>query len=105
MSTLKPYEIIASQFGVSNESAKYFLGQVQKSFKKVKPPQVLILECMAGQVYELLPKPYHVAKLMQESGLWVYPMNAEPRDPQQDDEEEDLDFDELEFLEDEEDYE
>lgn len=106
MSTLKPYEIIASQFGVSNESAKYFLGQVQKSFKKVKPPQALILECMAGQVYEILPKPYHVAKLMQESGLWVYPMNAEPRDPQEDDEEEeDLDFDELDFIEDEEDYE
>jgi hypothetical protein len=100
MSNLKPFEIIASQFDISPESAKYFLGRVQKSFKKDKPPQALILEFMAGQGYEFLPKPYHVAKMLQEGGLWVFPMNAEPRGPQSDDEEEDLDFEEFEFLDD-----
>ena len=59
-----------------------------------------ILEFMAGQGYEFLPKPYHVAKMLQEGGLWVFPMNAEPRSPQSDDEEQDLDFEELEFLDD-----
>ena len=98
MSNPKPYEIIASQFGVSNESAKYFLGQVQKSFKKVKPPQALILECMAGQDFESLPKPYHVAELMYEGGLWVVPMNPEPKDPL---DEPELDLDALGFEEDE----
>ncbi len=95
MSNAKSYEIIASQFGISNESAKYFLGQVQKSFKKVKPPQALILECMAGEPFEALPKPYHIAERMYEAGLWVYPMNPEPRDPS---DEPDVDFDGLDLL-------
>lgn len=98
MSTPKAYEIIALQYGVSKESARYFLGQVQKSFKKVKPPQALILECMAGQAYESLPKPYRVAELMFESGRWTVPMYPEPRDPL---DEPELDFDALGFEEDE----
>jgi hypothetical protein len=87
MDKTKPFEKIAARFQISNESAKYFLGQVQKSFKVEKPPHQLILDFMDGQKYEALPKPYHVAKGMNDGGLWVFPMNAEPVDPE---DEEDL---------------
>ena len=35
---IKPIEKIAEQFGLSKESAKYYLGNVQKAFKVEKPP-------------------------------------------------------------------
>jgi hypothetical protein len=78
MDKLRPYQIIALQFQISNESAKYFLGGVQKSFKKEKPPHRLILECLEQQPYEFLPTPYEIAAVMQESGLWPYELKAEP---------------------------
>jgi hypothetical protein len=81
MEKIKPFEIIASQFQISKESAKYFLGRVQKSFKKEKPPHQLIIDFMGGQTFESLPKPYQVAKMMNESGVWAYPLNAEPPEP------------------------
>ena len=81
MRKTKPFEIIAVQYGISRESAKYFLVRVQKSFKTEKPPHPLILEFMIGQKYELLPEPYQVAALMHEHGIWVHPMNAEPLRP------------------------
>lgn len=74
----KPFEIIATRFDISKESAKYFLGQVQKSFKTEKPPQQLIVDFMAGQTFELLPKPHHIATLMNVNGVWVHPLHAEP---------------------------
>lgn len=77
----KPFEKVAAQFRISAESAKYFLGRVQKSFKKDKPPHRLIVDFMDGRGFESLPKPYQVAEMMYESGLWVYPMNAEPPAP------------------------
>ncbi|RPJ21267.1 MAG: hypothetical protein EHM33_26610 [Chloroflexi bacterium] len=81
MHKTKPFEIIAIQFQISRESAKYFLIRVQKSFKTEKPPHQLILEFMKEQNFKALPKPHHVATLMNESGVWVHPMNAEPRAP------------------------
>jgi hypothetical protein len=75
---LKPFEIIASRFQISKESAKYFLVQVQKSFKKDKPPTQLIIDSMKGRKYKTMPSPWQVAKKMSDSGLWTYPMNAEP---------------------------
>jgi hypothetical protein len=81
MNKIKPFEVIASQFQISKESAKYFLGRVQKSFKTEKPPHQLILDFMGGQVFESLPKPYQVAKMMSEGGVWAYPLNAEPPEP------------------------
>jgi hypothetical protein len=81
MEKIKPFEIIASRFQVSKESAKYFLGRVQKSFKTEKPPHQLIIDFMGGQTFESLPKPYQVAKMMNEGGVWAYPLNAEPPEP------------------------
>ena len=81
MNKTKPFEVIALRFRISKESAKYFLGRVQKSFKKEKPPHQLIIDFMGGQNFESLPKPYEVAKMMNESGVWTYPMNAEPDEP------------------------
>jgi hypothetical protein len=78
MHKTKPFEIIAVQFRISRESAKYFLIRVQKSFKTEKPPHQLILEFMNGQNFASLPKPYQVAAMMNQSGVWVRPLNAEP---------------------------
>jgi hypothetical protein len=74
----KPFEAIAAKFGISNESAKYFLGQVQKSFKKEKPPQDIILDFMMLKKFKTLPKPHEVATMMNKDGLWIYPLNAAP---------------------------
>jgi hypothetical protein len=81
MNKTKPFEVIAERFQISKESAKYFLGRVQKSFKTEKPPHQLILDFMGGQEYDSLPKPYQIAKTMNECGVWVYPLNAEPPEP------------------------
>lgn len=79
--TKKPFEVIAARFKISNESAKYFLGHVQKSFKTQKPPQHLIIESMAGKKFKSLPEPHEIAALMNQSGLWDYPLNSEPPVP------------------------
>ena len=81
MDKAKPFQILAVRFQISRESAKYFLTRVKKSFKTEKPPHQLILKFMEEKDFESLPKPYHVAALMNEAGLWTYPMNAEPRSP------------------------
>ena len=81
MDNAKPFEIIAGRFQISRESAKYFLIRVQKSFKTEKPPHRLILDFMEGQNFESLPQPHHVAALMNESGIWIHPLNPEPRTP------------------------
>jgi hypothetical protein len=78
MQSKKPVEIIASQYKLSIESAKYFLGRVQKTFKKKKPPQAMIIEFMHAQQYAELPKPYQVAKLMHDSGVWPEAIYGEP---------------------------
>jgi hypothetical protein len=78
MDTLKPFEKIASRFQISRESAKYFLGRVQKSFKTEKPSHKLIVEFMETQNFEFLLTPYELAALMKESGVWPYLLIAEP---------------------------
>ena len=78
MDTLRPYQKIASKFQISEESAKYFLGRVQKSFKKVRPPHLLILDFIEDQGIDYLPEPYDVAALMYESGIWVHNLNSPP---------------------------
>ena len=78
MTTLKPFQRIASQFQISEESAKYFLGRVQKSFKKDKPPHAVILEFIEGYEFDGLPEPYDVAALMSESGIWKDDLNSPP---------------------------
>ena len=78
MDNKKPFEIIAARFNISGESAKYFLGHVQKSFKKVKPSQGLIVDFMKGQKFKSIPTPHQVATLMKQAGIWDQPLNAAP---------------------------
>jgi len=78
MDKIKPFESISSKFQISRESAKYFLGRVQKSFKKERPPHQLILDFIESQEMEFLLTPYEVAALMNESGVWAYELNSEP---------------------------
>jgi hypothetical protein len=81
MTKTRPSEIIAARFQISKESATYFLIQVQKSFKTEKPPHQLIVEFMAGRDFSALPRPHQVARMMNEEGLWVQPLNPEPPSP------------------------
>jgi hypothetical protein len=78
MDKLKPFEKIASRFQISQESAKYFLGRVQKSFKTEKPSHKLILEFIETQDLEILLTPYELAALLYESGVWAYALVTEP---------------------------
>ncbi|WKZ38219.1 MAG: hypothetical protein QY332_09780 [Anaerolineales bacterium] len=78
---VKPFEEIARIFQISNESAKFFLNRVQKSFKVEKPPHKLILEFMEAQNYEFQPTPYDVASAMKEGGVWDYDLNSPPPIP------------------------
>lgn len=81
MDKVKPFEKIAAQFQISKESAKYFLNHVQKSFKTEKPSHQLILEFIETQQLEILLTPYEVAALMNESGVWAFPLNSAPPIP------------------------
>ena len=74
----KAFEQVARIFSISNESAKYFLNHVQKSFKLERPPHKLILEFVEKQNYEFQPTPYEVASAMKESGVWKYDINSPP---------------------------
>ena len=78
MDKTKPYEEIASRFQISKESAKYFLNHVQKSFKTERPSHKVILEFIETQQLEVLLTPYEVASMMQESGVWPYPLGTPP---------------------------
>lgn len=81
MDKSKPFEIIAARFQISNESAKYFLLKVQKSFKTGKPPHQMIVEFMSAQTFDKLPKPHEVARLLYENGVWTHDLNPEPPGP------------------------
>jgi hypothetical protein len=78
MDKIKPFEKIASRFQISQESAKFFLGRVQKSFKTEKPSHKLILEFIETQDLELLLTPYELAAMLYESGTWAYALVTEP---------------------------
>lgn len=81
----KPFEVIASQFEISAESAKYFLGRVQKSFKVERPPHQLIVDFMSDKEFDLLPSPQSVALMMKENGVWNHDLTVQPVIPQEDD--------------------
>ena len=85
MNKTKPYEKIASIFQISNESAKYLLNHVQKSFKTEKPNHKTILEFVETLKFEFIPTPYDIASAMFESGAWNYELNSPP--PKLEDEE------------------
>jgi hypothetical protein len=74
----KPSEAIAARYKISVESAKYFLGRVQKSFKGAKPPQQLIFEFMKSKHFKTLPEAYEVARMLYESGVWQQDLQTEP---------------------------
>lgn len=78
MQKIKPYEQIAKLFQISNESAKYLLNHVQKSFKVEKPNHALILEFIETQNYEFVPTPYDIASAMKENKVWDYALNSPP---------------------------
>ena len=78
MDKIKPFERVAQIFQISNESAKYFLNHVQKSFKVERPPHKLILDFLEKQNYKLKPKPYDVASAMKESGIWNFDLGSRP---------------------------
>jgi len=78
MEHAKPYEKIALQYHISKESAKYFLGRVQKSFKTERPPHKLIVNFMEIQGVEFLLTPYEIATMMNESGVWSHTLINEP---------------------------
>lgn len=75
---IKAFEEIARIFEISNESAKYFLNHVQKSFKLERPPHKLILEFVEKQNYPFKPTPYDVALAMKEGGVWDYALGSPP---------------------------
>ncbi len=75
---IKAFEEIARIFEISNESAKYFLNHVQKSFKVERPPHKLILDYVVAQNYEFKPTPYDVASAMKESGVWNFYLGTPP---------------------------
>ncbi len=75
---VKAFEQVARIFSISNESAKYFLNHVQKSFKLERPPHKLILEFVEKQNYQIQPTPYDVAFAMKESGVWNYDLGSRP---------------------------
>lgn len=81
----KPFEVIAQKFKISNETAKYFLLQVQKSFKTEKPPQDMILDLIMIKKLRTLPTPHALATMLNEDGIWIYPLNAAPPIPEDDD--------------------
>ena len=82
---IKAYEEIARMFAISNESAKYFLNHVQKSFKVERPPHKLILEFVREKKYGVKPIAYDVASAMKEGGVWDFALGSPP--PKTEDEE------------------
>jgi hypothetical protein len=78
MDKIKPFEQVALRYQISKESAKYFLNHIQKSFKTERPSHKLILEFIEKQQLEVLLTPYEVASMMQETGVWPYPLGSAP---------------------------
>lgn len=75
---LKPFQRIASRFQVSQESAKYFLNHVQKSFRIERPSHQLIVDFIESQQLEYLLTPYELAEMMNENGVWPYALGTAP---------------------------
>ena len=78
MDTIKPVEKIAEQYQLSKESAKYYIGRVQKAFKVEKPPHKLIVDFIEAQEFKTLPLAEKVALMMKEGNVWVHELTSEP---------------------------
>ncbi len=78
MDTMKPVEKIAERYQLSKESAKYYIGRVQKAFKVEKPPHKLIVDFIEAQEFKTLPLAEKVALMMKEGNIWVYELTSEP---------------------------
>lgn len=84
---IKPIERIAEKFELSKESAKYYLGQVQKAFKVEKPPHKLIVDFIDAQELDSLPVAAKLALMMKENNIWMHELTNEPQpDPVEGDE-------------------
>jgi hypothetical protein len=81
MHKIKPIEKISLRFQISRESAKYFLGRVQKNFKTEKPSHQLIAGFIDTQDFESLPRPHQLATMLNKGGVWAFPLVAEPPAP------------------------
>lgn len=79
MEQIKPIDKLAEQYELSKESAKYYLGQVQKAFKVEKPPHKLIVEFIEAQELDSLPIAAKLALMLKENGLWVHELVNEPQ--------------------------
>jgi hypothetical protein len=77
MEIIKPVEKLSAQFELSKESAKYYLGHVQKAFKTEKPPHKLIVDFIDAQELDVLPLAAKLALMMKENGVWVYELTHE----------------------------
>jgi hypothetical protein len=78
MESIKPIDKMAVRFNLSRESAKYYIGRVQKAFKTEKPSHKVIMDFIDGQDVESLPQAQKLAFLMKEVGLWPYELTTEP---------------------------
>jgi len=87
MDTTKPIEKIAEQFELSKESAKYYLGRVQKAFKVEKPPYKIIIDFIEAQEIKSLPLAAKLALMMKESGIWSHELANEAQADSVEDEE------------------
>jgi hypothetical protein len=84
---IKPIEKIAEKFELSKESAKYYLGQVQKAFKTEKPPHKLIVDFIDAQELDSLPLAAKLALMMKENNVWAHELTNESQpDPLESDE-------------------
>lgn len=84
---IKPIERIAEKFELSKESAKYYLGQVQKAFKVEKPPHKMIVDFIDTQELDSLPVAAKLALMMKENNIWMHELTNEPQpDPVEGDE-------------------
>ncbi len=78
MDTIKPIEKIAERYHLSKESAKYYVGRIQKAFRVEKPPHKLIVDFIEAQEFKNLPLAEKVALMMRESNIWVHELTTEP---------------------------
>lgn len=70
---------MAEEFELSKESAKYYLGQVQKAFKVEKPPHKLIVDFIDAQELKSLPVAAKLALMMKENNIWMHDLTNEPQ--------------------------
>jgi hypothetical protein len=78
MVPIKPIDKIAMRFNLSTESAKYYLGRIQRAFKVEKPSHKVIMDFIEMLDIKRLPKAQSLAILLNESGSWPYELATKP---------------------------